>query len=80
MTIQRQDEGAVPSHSTIEIHSREFYCDGEFEGDHPRVYYETRMKISNSVDIVIPSMCMSGVDIGSIDLENIVEFLVRHDQ
>ena len=39
MTIQRQDEGAVPSHSTIEIHSREFYCDGEFEGDHPRVYY-----------------------------------------
>ncbi len=39
MTIQRQDEGAVPSHSTIEIHSREFYCDGEFKGDHPRVYY-----------------------------------------
>ena len=39
MTIQRQDEGAVPSQSTIEIHSREFYCDCEFEGDHPRVYY-----------------------------------------
>jgi hypothetical protein len=25
-------------------------------------------------------MCMLGVEIGSIDLENIVEFLVRHDQ
>jgi len=22
----------------IEIHTKEFYCDGE-EGDHPRVYY-----------------------------------------
>ena len=39
MTIQRQDEGAVPSHSTIEIHSREFYCDGSFDGDLPSVYY-----------------------------------------
>ena len=39
MTIQRQDPGAVPGHSTIEIHNREFHCDGAFDGDHPRVYY-----------------------------------------
>ena len=39
MTIQRQDEGAVPSHSTIEIHTREFHCDGPKDEEHPRVYY-----------------------------------------
>ena len=39
MTIQRQDPGAVPGHSTIEIHTREFHCDGPEDGEHPRVYY-----------------------------------------
>ena len=39
MIIHGQDSGAVPDHSTIEIHTREFYCDGPKDGEHPRVYY-----------------------------------------
>ena len=43
MTIHGQDSGAVPDHSTIEIHTKDFSCEGGEDtpdyDKHPIVYY-----------------------------------------
>ena len=50
MIIHGQDSGAVPDHSTIEIHTKKVSCDGD--GEHPLVYYQ----ISNE--------CIGGIQEG----------------